>query len=145
MHTHTTAGSAVSCLRDGLSMSNFYAFQLHGRVAYHDFEGITLYADEGPRLLKSIGAKPAVILRNHGLLSWGRTLAQAFNTLYLLERACQLQVAALAMGPVIVPDESIQAKCARDSLQLDPNYGGGQDVVDALTRLVDRVDPTYRL
>ena len=144
MHTHTTAGTAVACLRDGLSMSNFYAFQLHGHVAYHEFEGITLYADEGPRLLRSIGDRQAVILRNHGLLSWGRTIAQAFNILYLLERACQQQVVTLPMGPVIVPDEAIQAKCARDSLQFSPKFGAGQDVVDALTRLVDRVDTSYR-
>src|SRR4051812_21724206 len=66
MHTHTTAGCAVAGARVGLAMDNFYAAQLHGRVAYHDFEGITLHADEGPRVVASIGDKPAVILRNHG-------------------------------------------------------------------------------
>ena len=55
----------------GLSQSNFYSAQLHEMVAYHDFEGITIHAEEGPRVLASIGTKPAVILRNHGLLSWG--------------------------------------------------------------------------
>jgi ribulose-5-phosphate 4-epimerase/fuculose-1-phosphate aldolase len=67
MHTHTTAGMAVACAQRGLSMSNFYSAQLHGKLAYHDFEGITVHADEGPRLIRAIGDKPAVILRNHGL------------------------------------------------------------------------------
>jgi ribulose-5-phosphate 4-epimerase/fuculose-1-phosphate aldolase len=71
MHTHTTAGVAVACLQNGLMQTNFYSAQLHNMVAYHDFEGITIHADEGPRVLKSIGNKQAVILRNHGLLAWG--------------------------------------------------------------------------
>ena len=71
MHTHTTAGVAVACSAAGLAQNNFYSAQLHDLVAYHDFEGITIHADEAPRLLKNIGSKPAVILRNHGLLAWG--------------------------------------------------------------------------
>jgi ribulose-5-phosphate 4-epimerase/fuculose-1-phosphate aldolase len=81
MHTHTTAGMAVACTRSGLSMSNFYSAQLHGKLAYHDFEGITVHPDEGPRLIRSIGDKPAVILRNHGLLAWGDTLTRTFAVL----------------------------------------------------------------
>jgi ribulose-5-phosphate 4-epimerase/fuculose-1-phosphate aldolase len=144
MHTHTTAGLAVACSQGGLSMSNFYAAQLHGKVAYHDFEGITVHPDEGPRLLKSIGDKPAVILRNHGLLAWGDTLPRAFAILWLLNRACEIQVASTAMGPVIEIPETIQKKCTADSLQFNARFGAGQDVFDALTRLVDRIDPSYR-
>jgi ribulose-5-phosphate 4-epimerase/fuculose-1-phosphate aldolase len=144
MHIHTTAGTAVASLRDGLSMSNFYALQLFEQVAYHDFEGITVHAEEGPRLLQSIGRRQAVILRNHGLLSWGNGIAQAFNILYLLHRACEQQVATLPMGPVIIPDEAVQRQCTRDSLQFSPRFGAGQDVVDALTRLIDRIDPGYK-
>ena len=73
MHTHTTAGTAVACLQGGLQQTNFYSAQLHDMVAYHDFEGITIHAEEAPRLLASIGARQAVILRNHGLLAWGQT------------------------------------------------------------------------
>ena len=77
MHTHTTAGLAVACTQGGLAQNNFYSAQLHGLVAYHDFEGITIHADEAPRLLKNIADKPVVILRNHGLLSWAsRTPSQ---------------------------------------------------------------------
>jgi ribulose-5-phosphate 4-epimerase/fuculose-1-phosphate aldolase len=89
MHTHTTAGTPVASLRDGLSTSNFYSFQQQGLVAHHDFEGITPYAEEGLRLLTTIGNMQAVILRNHGQLSWGNTVAQTFNILCLLESACQ--------------------------------------------------------
>jgi ribulose-5-phosphate 4-epimerase/fuculose-1-phosphate aldolase len=144
MHTHTTAGMAVACSQDGLSMSNFYSAQLYDKVAYHEFEGITVHADEGPRLLKSIGAKPAVILKNHGLLAWGETVPRAFAVLWLLQRACEIQLATLSMGkPLLVSDE-IQRKCTADSLQFNARFGAGQDVFDALTRQIDRVDPSYR-
>jgi len=144
MHTHTTAGMAVACLESGLSMSNFYSAQLHGKLAYHDFEGITVHADEGPRLLKSIAGRPAVILRNHGLLAWGDTVPRAFAVLWLLQRACEVQLATMSMGaPRAIPEE-IRRKCAADSLQFNPRFGAGQDMFDALSRQIDRIDPGYR-
>jgi len=144
MHTHTTAGMAVACARDGLSISNFYAAQLHGKVAYHDFEGITVHADEGPRLVKNIGDKPAVILRNHGLLAWGDSIARAFAVLWLLNRACEIQLASTSMGAVLEISDEIARNCTRDSLQFNPNFGAGEDVFAALTRTIDRIDPSYR-
>jgi ribulose-5-phosphate 4-epimerase/fuculose-1-phosphate aldolase len=144
MHTHTTAGMAVACAAQGLSLSNFYSAQLHGKLAYHDFEGITVHADEGPRLVRNIGDKPAVILRNHGLLAWGATVPRAFAILWLLNRACEIQIASTAMGPVLEISDEIRQKCTRDSLQFDPKYGSGQDVFDALTRMIDRSDTSYR-
>ena len=144
MHTHTTAGMAVACSAAGLSMSNFYAVQLHGKLAYHDFEGITVHAEEGPRLIRNIGDKPAVVLRNHGLLAWGDTIPRTFSILWLLNRACEIQLASAAMGPVIELSEEIQRKCTRDSLQFDPAFGAGRDVFEALTRILDRVDTSYR-
>jgi ribulose-5-phosphate 4-epimerase/fuculose-1-phosphate aldolase len=144
MHVHTTAGMAVACSQGGLSMSNFYAAQLHGKLAYHDFEGITLHADEGPRLVANIGDRPAVILRNHGLLAWGDGVPRTLGVLWLLNRACELQVASQAMGPMIAIPESVQVACTRDALQFDPRFGAGQDVFDALTRQVDRIDPGWR-
>jgi len=144
MHTHTTAGMAVACLEDGLSMSNFYSAQLHGKLAYHEFEGITVHPDEGPRLLASIDGKPAVILRNHGLLAWGESVPRAFAILWLLQRACEIQVATMAMGRPRLVSQEVQRKCTADSLQFDPRFGAGQDVFDALVRMVDRTDPGYR-
>ena len=144
MHTHTTAGMAVASSKAGLSMSNFYSAQLHSRIAYHDFEGITVHADEGPRLVRNIGDRPAVILRNHGLLSWGRTLGQAFATLWTLTRACEVQCASMAMGPVLEIPEAVQARCRDDALQFRDEFGAGQDLLDALTRQIDRIDESYR-
>jgi ribulose-5-phosphate 4-epimerase/fuculose-1-phosphate aldolase len=144
MHTHTTAGMAVACLVHGLSMSNFYSAQLYDKVAYHEFEGITVHEDEGPRLLRSIGNKPAVILRNHGLLTWGDTVPRAFAVLWLLQRACEIQLATLSMGEPRLVSEAIQRKCTADSLQFNAKFGAGQDVFDALTRQIDRIDPSYR-
>ena len=145
MHTHTTAGVAVASLKDGLSQSNFYSAQLHDMVAYHDFEGITVHMEEGPRVLKSIGNKRAVVLRNHGLLSWGSTLPEAFAILWTLQRACEIQLATLSMGQPLPVPEAVAAKCTRDSLQFDQKHGGaGVDVFDALTRQVDRIDDSYK-
>jgi ribulose-5-phosphate 4-epimerase/fuculose-1-phosphate aldolase len=144
MHTHTTAGMGVACLEAGLSMSNFYSAQLHGKLAYHDFEGITVHADEGPRLLASIGDRPAVILRNHGLLAWGDTVPRAFAVLWTLQRACEIQLATQSMGRALPIPEDVQRKCAADALQFSARFGAGQDVFDALTRRIDRIDPGYR-
>jgi ribulose-5-phosphate 4-epimerase/fuculose-1-phosphate aldolase len=144
MHTHTTAGCAVACSQAGLSMDNFYSAQLHDRVAYHDFEGITVHADEGPRVIRSIGQRPAVILRNHGLLAWGDTLPYTFAVLWTLQRACEIQVAGAALGPTLPIPEAVHRKASQDALQFDPRRGGGRDVFAALVRMVDRVDPTYR-
>jgi ribulose-5-phosphate 4-epimerase/fuculose-1-phosphate aldolase len=144
MHTHTTAGVAVACLQGGLQQTNFYTAQLHEMVAYHDFEGITIHAEEGPRLLKSIGNRPAVILRNHGLLAWGHTVPHAFAVLWTLQRACEIQMATLSMGAAIPVPEAVAEKCTRDSLQFSPQHGAGQDVFNALVRQVDRIDASYK-
>ncbi len=144
MHTHTTAGMAVACSAEDLSQSNFYSAQLQGEVAYHDFEGITVHADEGPRLISNIDNKRAVILRNHGLLAWGESIPRAFVTLWILNRACEIQLASSSMGPVRTIDADIQKKCTRDSLAYDARFGAGLDVFDALTRQIDKIDPSYK-
>ncbi len=145
MHTHTTAGMAVACSRQGLSQSNFYAAQLFGKVAYHDFEGITVHADEGPRLVRNIGDRPAVILRNHGLLAWGDTVPRTFAILWLLNRACEVQLASTAMGEVIPVADEVARRSTRDSLQFNERFGAGQDVFDALVRVIEARDSEYKL
>ncbi|PXW24967.1 class II aldolase/adducin family protein [Paraburkholderia caballeronis] len=144
MHTHTTAGVAVASLDSGLAQDNFYSAQLFDRVAYHDFEGITVHADEGPRLLADIGDRQAVILRNHGLLAWGPTLAQTFAVLWTLNRACEIQMATHSMGRARPVSDEVARRSSRDALQFDPRHGAGQDVLDALIRKVDRIDTSYR-
>ncbi|HEV3422293.1 MAG TPA: class II aldolase/adducin family protein [Paraburkholderia sp.] len=144
MHTHTTAGLAVACSQAGLENSNFYSAQLDGMVAYHEFEGITVRADEGPRLVASLGEKRLMILRNHGLLAIGTTIAQAFARLWTLNRACEIQLATAALGAARLIADEIAARCTRDSLQFDPRHGAGQDVLDALLRQAERIDPSYK-
>jgi ribulose-5-phosphate 4-epimerase/fuculose-1-phosphate aldolase len=134
----------VACLEEGLSPSNFYSAQLHGKLAYHEFEGITVHAEEGARILASAGGKPVLLLRNHGPVTMGANLAQAFGLMWLLQRACEVQLATLAMGRPRAIATPVLEGCVRDSLQYNPRFGAGQDAFDALQRIVDRVDPGYR-
>jgi len=142
MHTHTTAGLAVACTKRGLAPNNFYSAQLHDLVAYHDFEGITIHADEAPRLLRNIGRKPLVILRNHGLLSWGSSLPVAFVQLWKLQRACEIQVAQAALGASLQIPAAIAAKTTADAIEWDQRFSGGEDVFNALCRRAARVFST---
>lgn len=144
MHTHTTAGLAVACSEVGLVNSNFYSAQIDGMVAYHDFEGITVRGDEGPRLVANLGEKRLMILRNHGLLAVGSTLAQTFARLWTLNRACEIQLATAALGRARPIAPEVAARCTRDALQFDPAFGAGQDVLDALLRQVDKIDSSYK-
>jgi len=145
MHVHTTATQAVCCLKDGLAFTNFYAAQLYGKIAYHDFEGITVHADEGARILASSGGKPVVLLRNHGPVAIGETLPHALALLWTVVRACEVQLATQAMGEATAIPRAILEKCVVDSLQFHPKHGAGEDVFAALQRLVDRKDPSYRM
>jgi ribulose-5-phosphate 4-epimerase/fuculose-1-phosphate aldolase len=142
MHTHTTTGAAVSCLKSGLSPDNFYGAMLHGQVAYHDFEGITVDPAEKERLIADIGAKPAVILRNHGLLAWGPSVPEAYMMLWTLQRACDVQIAASAAGPINPIRANVFPQTVRESGPGDKRTC--EDVFAALVRLVDAKDPSYR-
>lgn len=100
MHTHTTAVMAVACKAAGLRPENFYSAQLVDRIGYHDFEGITTRPDEGPRLVASLGTRPILMLRHHGVLVAGPSLPEAFSLLWMLQRACEVQCASDAIaGP----------------------------------------------
>jgi ribulose-5-phosphate 4-epimerase/fuculose-1-phosphate aldolase len=144
MHTHTTAGVAVACQADGLSASNFYGSQLHGRVAYHDFEGISVDLDERPRLVKALGNHDVMILRNHGLLVCGGGVAEALRRMLNVQRACEVQLAAEASGKKIVqvPIE-ICERAAAQGEAFDPD-GYGNRLFTAFQRRIDAMDPSYR-
>lgn len=144
MHLHTTATQAVCCLKGGLSFTNFYAAQLYGKVAYHDFEGITVHAEEGERILRSAEGKPVLLLRNHGPVTIGHSLPQALSLMWLVNRACEIQLASSSMGELLPIPVPVLEKCVADALQFNPKYGAGQDSFDALQRIVDRIDPSYR-
>ncbi len=142
MHTHTTTGCAVASLEAGLSHDSFYGAQLTGGVAYHDFEGVTVNPAERERMLASIGSRKAVILRNHGLLSIGATLPEAFMWLWTLQRACDVQIAAAAAGPMRAVPASVRAQTVREK---GPDEAVLCDMVyAALRRKVDALAPSYR-
>ena len=145
MHLHTTATQAVCCLKEGLSFSNFYAAQLYGKVAYHDFEGITVHQDEGERILRSAEGRPVLLLRNHGPVTIGRTLPEALLLMWTVSRACEVQLAMQGKGEATTIPRAVLEKCVADALQFSPAYGAGQDSFAALQRLVDRKDPGYRM
>jgi ribulose-5-phosphate 4-epimerase/fuculose-1-phosphate aldolase len=142
MHTHTTTGCAVAGLKDGLSYDNFYGAMLHGLVAYHDFEGITVDPGERERLVRDIGDKPAVILRNHGLLAWGPSVSEAFQILRTMQRACDVQIATAAAGEVNRIRPEVFAQTVRESSIKEKRTC--DDVFAALVRMVDARDPLYR-
>jgi len=103
IHTHSTAGSAVACKKEGLRYDNFYSAILHGEVAYHDFEGVTTDTGEQARLVRNLGRKAILILRNHGLLVACPGIPEAFTTYWTLQRACEIQAATDAMAGENLP------------------------------------------
>jgi ribulose-5-phosphate 4-epimerase/fuculose-1-phosphate aldolase len=141
MHTHTTTGMAVACSEEGLSYDSFYGAQLHGRVACHEFEGITVNPDERSRMLESIGDKQCVILRNHGLLSWGHGIAEAFMWLWTLQRACDVQVASRSLGAMHAITNEARAQCVREAGPLEPAVCAA--VYAALLRKLDQAGTRY--
>ena len=143
LHTHTRAGIAVSALREGLLPISQIALQFHDRLAYHDYEGIALDLDERDRLARDLGDRKAMILRNHGLLTAGGSVAEAFSLMFYLERACEIQVAALSSGrELIMPSPEVCAKVARQYEEDDEPAGTRE--WRALLRQLDRTDPGYR-
>jgi ribulose-5-phosphate 4-epimerase/fuculose-1-phosphate aldolase len=145
MHTHTTTGVAVSCQRDGLSPDNFYSHLIHHQVAYHDFEGETLRDDEKERLVRSLGDRSILILRNHGLLVCGRTIPEAFLLLWTLQRACDVQCVAQAGGrPLIQLSADVLARGAKNRRQQEPGEPTDRKLFAALLRRIDSIDPSYR-
>lgn len=141
MHLHTVAGTAVSSQEEGLLPLNQTAMLLNGKLAYHDFEGVALNHDERPRLVADLGDKSAMILRNHGTLVTGRSVAEAFTTMYFLERACQMQVAAQAGGSLRIPQDPVQDVVEQQSRGL--GMVADTLVWPGLLRRLDRLNPGY--
>lgn len=134
MHVHTTAGCAVACKQGGLRHDNFYSAMLFGQVGYHDYEGVTTSVDEQPRLVRSLGHHQYLILRHHGLLTVGRTVAEAFQRLWTLQRACEIQLASDAgAGPNRVIATDILERVPATRLEAG-DRGVAQRMFDALLR-----------
>ncbi|MEU0948554.1 class II aldolase/adducin family protein [Streptomyces canus] len=144
MHTHTTAGTGVACLAEGLAPDNFYAAQLHEMVAYHDFEGITVDPGERSRLVEDLGQRNLMILRNHGLLALGPTLPAAFSALWTLQRACEIQLAAQSVGqPLAKVSNEAAAQSTKESFQMGDRTDAGRSLFEALRRKIDHIESSY--
>jgi ribulose-5-phosphate 4-epimerase/fuculose-1-phosphate aldolase len=132
---------AISALECGLLPISQIGLQFYQRVAYHDYEGVSLDLAECERLQDHLGDKNVMIMRNHGLLTVGHTVAEAFYLAYYMEKACQIQVLAQSTGKKLIqPPTSI---CEKSAAQQDID-DLGQLQWDALIRKLDREDPSYR-
>ncbi len=143
MHLHTVSGVAVSCQQHGLLPINQTAMLLNDQIAYHEYEGVALDLDERPRLVADLGTKNTMILRNHGTLTVGESVAEAFLSMYFLERACATQVAALAGGSQL----HYPAPAVQDVVRRQGSVGIAQVARlawEPQLRMLDRMDPSYK-
>ncbi len=144
LHTHTKAGVAVSAQKDGLLPISQISLFPYASLGYHDYEGVALNDDEKPRLVADLGENNALILRNHGLLTTGATIADAFLNMYALETACQTQIMAQSSGGelVMVPQPIVDGILAQAELVTKGLMG--QLAWPGLLRKLDRLDPSFR-
>jgi ribulose-5-phosphate 4-epimerase/fuculose-1-phosphate aldolase len=142
MHLHTQAGISVSMLECGLLPVSQHAMRFHRSVGYHDYGGLALERAESERLTAALGPHPALILRNHGTLTCGRTVAEAYALMFTLEKACVTQLAAMAASPrlTVPPDEVLDRTHAQ--LVGDGEPEGGREW-SALLRRLEREDPSF--
>jgi ribulose-5-phosphate 4-epimerase/fuculose-1-phosphate aldolase len=145
IHLHTRDGVAVSAQKDGLLPLSQTAMVARSMLAYHDYEGIALDLGERERLVKDLGDKNLMILRSHGTLACGASVADAFLFMFTLERACEMQVAALAGGrELIIPPVEVQQLVARQIQAGMTRERPGDLSWPALLRMLDAKDPSYR-
>jgi ribulose-5-phosphate 4-epimerase/fuculose-1-phosphate aldolase len=143
IHTHTIAGMAVSAMKCGL-MPIAQTSMRFAKIAYHDYEGVAINPEEQERLVRDLGEHAGMILRNHGLLTVGASIPEAFNSMFRLERACQVQVAALSCNVElqVPPPQVVEAAHRMYLPQTRRPFG----VLEwpALLRKLDKLDPSYR-
>lgn len=144
IHTHTRAGVAVAAQKNGLLPISQQSTFILGSLAYHAYEGVAFRADEKPRLLADMGKANFLMLRNHGLLACGRTIADAFLSMYVFESACQIQIAAQSGGSELtqVPPQILEG--VAHAMKVQTGGLGGQFAWPALLRKLGRIDPGYR-
>ncbi|MDA8445804.1 class II aldolase/adducin family protein [Paracidovorax valerianellae] len=144
LHTHTRAGIAVSAQKDGvLPISQQSTFVL-ASLAYHDYEGVAIRDDEKARLQTDLGRANFLMLRNHGLLTCGKTVADAFLSMYTFENTCQIQIAAQSGGGELTRVHPQIVDGVGHAMKVQTGGLGGQFVWPSLIRKLDRVDPGYR-
>ncbi|MFY8044322.1 MAG: class II aldolase/adducin family protein [Rhodoferax sp.] len=143
LHTHTRAGVAVSAQKAGvLPLSQQSTFVL-ASLAYHDYEGVAFREDEKPRLQADLGSANFLVLRNHGLLVVGKTIPDAFLSMYTFETTCQIQIGAQAGGELIHVNPQI-VKGVSEAMRVQTSGMGGAFVWPALVRKLNRLDPSYQ-
>ena len=149
MHTHTLNGVAVSAQKNGvLPISQFSIFVL-ASLAYHDYEGVALRDDEKPRLVADLGMNTHLMLRNHGLLTVGATIPDAFAAMYVFETTCAAQIRAqaggsLTAGDLIEIDPVVLRTATEQARMATLNKGAGELIWPGLLRRLDRLDSSYR-
>jgi ribulose-5-phosphate 4-epimerase/fuculose-1-phosphate aldolase len=143
MHTHSRAGVAVSAQKAGvLPISQQSTFVL-GSLSYHDYEGVALRDEEKPRLQADLGTSKYLMLRNHGLLTVGHSIADAWLSMYIFENTCRIQTDAQAGGELTLVDPAILAGMA--TVMKTATAGQGANLAwPALLRKLERTDPSYR-
>lgn len=143
LHIHPDPCVAVSAMEDGLLPLSQTAVRLYGRVAYHDYEGITENADERERIIADLGDKPAMLMRNHGATTMGKSVRDAYVLMLSLINACEIQLDAMASGRKLVlpPPEVCESTVAQYEKH---DSGRGQADWPGYLRQLDRIDPSYR-
>ncbi|HQR38140.1 MAG TPA: class II aldolase/adducin family protein [Blastocatellia bacterium] len=144
MHLHTEAGIAVSAQTEGLLPISQQAMFVVASLGYHDYEGVALSDDEKPRLVEDLGTNTYLILRNHGLLTVGPTPADAFLSMFLLERSCRVQVLAQSGGASLTRIPKAIIKANAEQMDIVTLGLGSKLVWPAMLRKLDRVDPSFR-
>jgi ribulose-5-phosphate 4-epimerase/fuculose-1-phosphate aldolase len=144
MHLHTDYGIAVSAQKDGLLPVSQQAMLARASLAYHDYEGLALNEDEKPRLVADLGDKQQMILRNHGLLTVGRTTGEAFLAMFLLERACKIQILAQSGGTELVKIPDPILRLVESQVKAVTVGQGAALTWPGLLRKLDRSDSSYR-
>jgi ribulose-5-phosphate 4-epimerase/fuculose-1-phosphate aldolase len=146
MHVHSLNGIAVSAQKAGVLPISQQSIFVLSNLSYHDYEGVALREDEKPRLVADLGAtNNFLMLRNHGLLTLGTTVADAFLAMYLFETVCTIQVRAMSGGTELTSvDPRIIAGAQAQSKEATRGVGGGALAWPGLLRKLDRADPSYR-
>ena len=146
LHVHTLNGIAVSAQKGGVLPISQQSIFVLSNLGYHGYEGVALRDDEKPRLVADLGPENQfLMLRNHGLLTLGATVADAFVNMYLFESVCTIQVRAQAGGGELIPvDPRIIAGAQAQAKQVTRGVGGGALAWPGLLRRLDRLDPSYR-
>ena len=144
LHTHTRAGIAVSVQPNGLEPLSQIALFPYSQISYHDYEGIALNEDEKPRLVADLGKSNAMILRNHGLLTVGPTIPDAFIMMYALETACQIQMMAHATGKDLIQVPQPIVDGIKAQVEAVTKGLGGSLVWPGLLRKLERKDPSFK-